>query len=49
MTQLKINPDMAIEVHNVSKHFGDLKALDGVSLEVPLGKVLGLLGPNGAG
>nr|WP_041730108.1 daunorubicin resistance protein DrrA family ABC transporter ATP-binding protein [Conexibacter woesei] len=31
------------------KSFGDVRALDGVDLEVPQGTVLGLLGPNGAG
>ncbi len=31
------------------KHYGKVKALDGVDLRVPAGTVLGLLGPNGAG
>ena len=31
------------------KHYGAVKALDGVDLRVPQGTVLGLLGPNGAG
>ena len=31
------------------KTFGDVRALDGVDLDVPEGTVLGLLGPNGAG
>ena len=39
----------AIEVEGLVKHFGDVKALDGVDLEVRTGSVLGLLGPNGAG
>ena len=39
----------AISVKGLVKHFGDVKALDGVDLEVPTGSVLGLLGPNGAG
>ncbi|HEY0453938.1 ATP-binding cassette domain-containing protein [Actinophytocola sp.] len=38
-----------IEVDGVSKTFGDVIALDGVSLTVPRGTVLGLLGHNGAG
>ena len=39
----------AIEVRNVKKHFGDVKAVDGVSLQVEEGTIYGLLGPNGAG
>ena len=39
----------AIIAENVVKHFGDVKALDGVSMVGETGKVLGLLGPNGAG
>jgi ABC-2 type transport system ATP-binding protein len=39
----------AITAEKLVKHFGDVKALNGVSLEVPTGTVLGLLGPNGAG
>ena len=39
----------AIVAENVYKHFGDVKALDGVSIAAESGKVLGLLGPNGAG
>jgi ABC-2 type transport system ATP-binding protein len=39
----------AVWVEGVKKHFGTVKALDGVSLDIPPGSVLGLLGPNGAG
>ncbi len=39
----------AIVAEDLHKHFGDVVALDGVSLTVPTGTVLGLLGPNGAG
>jgi ABC-2 type transport system ATP-binding protein len=39
----------AIRVTGLVKSFGDVKALDGVDLQVPSGSVLGLLGPNGAG
>ncbi|MBE3118020.1 MAG: ABC transporter ATP-binding protein, partial [Candidatus Atribacteria bacterium] len=39
----------AIEVKNLHKTFGDLKAVDGVSFEVQQGEIFSLLGPNGAG
>src|SRR5689334_11602231 len=42
-------PGAAIEVEDVHKAFKAVRALDGVSLEVPEGLVYGLLGPNGAG
>lgn len=35
--------------NNVSKSFGEFKALNNVSIEVPKGSIFGLLGPNGAG
>jgi ABC-2 type transport system ATP-binding protein len=41
--------DYAFEVKNVVKHFGSVKALNGVSLKAEEGTVFGLLGPNGAG
>ena len=39
----------AIQVEQISKSYGGLQALAGVSLEVPPGEFFGLLGPNGAG
>ena len=39
----------AIYAEGLVQTFGDVKALDGVDLDVPEGTVLGLLGPNGAG
>ncbi len=38
-----------INVSELKKHFGDVKAVDGVSFSAPDGKITGLLGPNGAG
>jgi ABC-2 type transport system ATP-binding protein len=41
--------DIAIGVHGLRKHFGEVEALTGADFEVPQGTVFGLLGPNGAG
>ncbi len=41
--------EAAIEVDEVSKRFGDFRAVDGVSFRVKRGEIFGLLGPNGAG
>lgn len=38
-----------LQIHNLTKSFGKIKALDDVSFEVPKGSVFGLLGPNGSG
>jgi daunorubicin resistance ABC transporter ATP-binding subunit len=39
----------AVEARGLRKAFGEVQALDGLSLAVPAGSVLGLLGPNGSG
>jgi len=41
--------DFAVEATGLTKHYGNVVALDGLDLAVPTGSVLGLLGPNGAG
>ncbi|MEK7410195.1 MAG: ATP-binding cassette domain-containing protein [Actinomycetota bacterium] len=38
-----------IVAENLSRHFGDLKAVDGIDLSVNEGEIFGFLGPNGAG
>jgi ABC-2 type transport system ATP-binding protein len=38
-----------IKISNLSKHYGDLKALDNLSLDIKDGSMFGLLGVNGAG
>ncbi len=38
-----------IEIHNLTKDFGTLRAVDGITFTVKKGEVLGFLGPNGAG
>jgi multiple sugar transport system ATP-binding protein len=38
-----------VETHNLHKHFGDVRAVDGVNLEVREGELLVLLGPSGCG
>ena len=38
-----------IETHQLSKNYGKITALDGLSLNIDRGEVFGLLGPNGAG
>ena len=39
----------ALELRNLSKSFGSVRALDDLSVSIPKGAVFGLLGPNGAG
>ena len=40
---------LALSLRNVRKHYGEHVALNGVSVDVPVGSIFGLLGPNGAG
>ena len=40
---------LAVELVELSKHFGAFKAVDRVSLEVAEGEIFGFLGANGAG
>jgi len=43
------DPAPILKLDNVSKHFGGVKAVDGISLEVARGTVHALIGPNGSG
>ncbi len=38
-----------LSVTNLSKHYGEIRAVDGVGFDVAAGRIFGLLGPNGAG
>jgi branched-chain amino acid transport system ATP-binding protein len=40
---------MLLEVNDLSRRFGGLKAVEGLSLRVGTGEIVGLLGPNGSG
>ena len=41
--------DIAIEASQLSRQFGDLKAIDGLDLVIPKQDIYGFLGPNGCG
>lgn len=41
--------EYAVEAEGLKKHFGKTRAVDGIDLKIPVGKVYGFLGPNGAG
>ena len=40
---------MLLRTENLTKHFGGLKAVDGIDFELEVGEVRGLIGPNGSG
>ena len=42
-------PALAIATEGLTKRFGDMAAVDGIDLAVPVGSVFGFLGPNGSG
>ena len=46
---LAMKPDIAIQARGLSKHFGDLRAVSKLDLDVPRGQIYGFLGPNGSG
>ena len=44
-----MNSEFAIEARGLSKHFGELRAVSNLNLDVPRGQIYGFLGPNGSG
>jgi ABC-2 type transport system ATP-binding protein len=42
-------PAVVIKIEELTKHFGEIRAVNSVSLEIYKGEIFGLLGPNGAG
>lgn len=46
---MSADPQFAIRARGLSKHFGDLVAVNNVDLEVPRAQIYGFLGPNGSG
>ena len=42
-------PEPVLSTHNLTKHYGDLTAVDDLNLKIYKGEVFGFLGPNGAG
>ena len=41
--------DIAVEVRALAKHFGPVRAVDGITFEIRAGEIFGILGPNGSG
>jgi branched-chain amino acid transport system ATP-binding protein len=44
-----VNGPPVLELHEVKRHFGGIRAVDGVTLSIEEGAVIALIGPNGAG
>ncbi len=42
-------PDKFLEIRDMRKHYGAIKAVDGVTLSVGPGEIVGVIGPNGSG
>jgi ABC-2 type transport system ATP-binding protein len=43
------DPNLAVQARGLAKSFGDVRAVDGVDLDIPAGSIYAVLGPNGAG
>ncbi|MDA4120474.1 MAG: ATP-binding cassette domain-containing protein, partial [Thaumarchaeota archaeon] len=46
---MRASESLGVSVHGLSKRFAATSALDGISFEVPDGKLLSILGPSGSG
>ena len=44
-----LSSELAIRVENLTKRYGDLMAVNGISFDVKRGEIFAFLGPNGAG
>jgi ABC-2 type transport system ATP-binding protein len=44
-----MNGGVAVDVRGLAKHFGAVKAVDGVTFDIRAGEIFGILGPNGSG
>jgi ABC-2 type transport system ATP-binding protein len=49
MQKLATQMAFAVVIENLTKDYGDVRAVDGLSLSIPEAEVFGLLGPNGSG
>src|SRR5262245_45230722 len=49
MTNEVLEHDLAIDVHGMTKRFGERTVVDKIGLQVPRGEIYGFLGPNGSG
>jgi ABC-2 type transport system ATP-binding protein len=49
MPEATVSTELAIKVNGLTKHYGDLLAVDHINFEVKRGETFGFLGPNGAG
>ena len=41
--------EYAVQTENIARDFGEVKAVDGIDLNISKGEIYGFLGPNGAG
>lgn len=46
---MSMKKEILLQLHNVSVHYGGVKALDGVDVSLDEGEIVALMGPNGAG